>query len=88
MNNEQRKFLKDKLLNVGREKRESKREIPPAKVKKAQAIIDDWTEGVCKKAVERRKRIIAAERDCKEIILFGSYEDASKAIEKFSAMKF
>ena len=95
---DQRKYLMERLSKIGRDHREhidSTSPDMPAGVKSAseelkrlEKITQSWTRWIYRNRDKKRKQLRDEEQRIKEVILFGTPEDALKAVNEFAKAEF
>jgi len=91
MNQSQKKFFKDKLTAANGKHRaviQKTKERPPAAVVKARQLVLEYAMAQRERDQSRLERLSSAFDKVQETILFGSIEDARKALTNFDGQKF
>lgn len=89
MNLEQKKHLRSRLSNATREHMYGKREIrEPAAVKRAHAIVRKFNNTAMRISNTHRKAVNKAEEKVKQVVLFGTADEALAAVTAFEKRKF
>jgi hypothetical protein len=89
MNAEQKKHLRGRLNDVAREHLHGQKELrEPVAVKRARAIVRKFNDKTMRITDVRRNAIRKAEEKVKQVVLFGTANEALTALAAFSKQKF